>query len=175
MEKIELIEKLKSKTNISAEEAKDALEKNDWDILDALVYLGKNGTIDSSGIGSYNTNENNSNNDYSKSNTGSSKYEDEIIFSEKAFNFISDISEKGNRNVLEIGKAGKKKIRMPISIVVLLIIFAFWFIIPLVILGLFFDFKFVLIGPDINDNIVNKFLNKASDVACKIKKDIKKG
>lgn len=175
MEKIELIEKLKSKTNINAEEAKDALEKNDWDILDALVYLERNGTIGSTGIGIYNTNENNSNNDYSKSNIDSSKCSDEIKFSEKAFNFISDVSEKGNRNVLEIGKAGKKKIRMPISILVLLIIFAFWFVIPFIILGLFFDFKFALIGPDINDNIVNKFSNKASDVACKIKKDIKKG
>ena len=39
MEKIEVVDKLRNKTNISYEEAKKALENNNWDILDAMLYL----------------------------------------------------------------------------------------------------------------------------------------
>ncbi|WP_243156207.1 hypothetical protein [Clostridium sp. C2-6-12] len=39
MESHRLIEKLKNETNISYEEAKIALEKSEWNILDALLYL----------------------------------------------------------------------------------------------------------------------------------------
>ncbi|MGM9974626.1 MAG: ubiquitin, partial [Clostridiaceae bacterium] len=39
MDKINLVDKLRTKANISYEEAKVALENNNWDILDAMVYL----------------------------------------------------------------------------------------------------------------------------------------
>ena len=39
MEHFEMVEKLRQKANVSYEEAKDALEKCDWDMLDALVLL----------------------------------------------------------------------------------------------------------------------------------------
>ena len=45
MEDIKLIEKLRDKANISYEEAKEVLEKNNWDILDAIIYLEKKGKI----------------------------------------------------------------------------------------------------------------------------------
>ena len=44
-ENIKLIEKLKDKANISYEDAKEALENSDWDILDAMIYLEKKGKI----------------------------------------------------------------------------------------------------------------------------------
>ena len=37
MEHIDMVEKLRQKANVSYEEAKQALEKNEWDLLDALV------------------------------------------------------------------------------------------------------------------------------------------
>ena len=39
MEHFEMVEKLRQKANISYVGAKNALEQNDWDLLDALVYL----------------------------------------------------------------------------------------------------------------------------------------
>lgn len=171
-----MIEKLKNKTNINAEEAKEALEKNNWDMLDAMVFLETEGIIKNPDIGIYNTKENNSNENYSKNNADSSEYKDEANFSEKAFNTISDIVEKGNKNVLEIGKVGKRAINIPVTILVLLTIFAFYVIIPLIIVGLFFDFKYTFKGPDINnENIVNRYINTASSIVCKIKKDLRKG
>ena len=43
MERMEMVEKLRLKAQVSYEEAKLALENSDWDLLDALVYLEKEG------------------------------------------------------------------------------------------------------------------------------------
>ena len=39
MDHLEMVERLSSKANVSLEEAKEALEANDWDLLDALLML----------------------------------------------------------------------------------------------------------------------------------------
>lgn len=39
MERKEMIEKLMNKAKVSYEEAESALEKNNWDLLDAMIYL----------------------------------------------------------------------------------------------------------------------------------------
>ena len=57
MEKVEMVEKLRSKTNISYEEAKDTLENTNWDILDAVVYLERIGKIKKPSVSTYFTNE----------------------------------------------------------------------------------------------------------------------
>lgn len=41
MEKMEMVEKLQEKTGISAEEAWTALEKNNWVLVDAMLWLEK--------------------------------------------------------------------------------------------------------------------------------------
>ena len=45
MEHIDMMEKLREKANISLGEAKDVLERADWDMLEALVILEKEGKI----------------------------------------------------------------------------------------------------------------------------------
>lgn len=164
-----MIKKLKNKMNITYEEANEALEKNGWNILDAIVYLEKQGEIKKSDVSSYTTKEdNNKGTEYQK--------EEEPDFGENLYNTIGDTIEKGNKNVLEVIKLGKKKINIPITILILLVLSAFWAIIPLSIVGLFFDFKYSFKGPDIRgDNILNRYMSNASDFANKIKKDNMKG
>ena len=45
MEHIEMVEKLMSKANVSYAEAKQALENNNWDMLDALIDLERQGQV----------------------------------------------------------------------------------------------------------------------------------
>ena len=45
MDHFEMVEKLRTKANVSYEEAKAALEASDWDILDALVLLESEGKV----------------------------------------------------------------------------------------------------------------------------------
>ncbi len=46
MEHIEMVERLHEKANISYADAKDALERSGWDMLEALVLLEREGKID---------------------------------------------------------------------------------------------------------------------------------
>ncbi|MDU2459711.1 MAG: ubiquitin, partial [Clostridium sp.] len=57
MEKIKLIDKLREKANISYEEAKTVLENNNWDILDALLYLEESGMVEKPSVSIFYTNE----------------------------------------------------------------------------------------------------------------------
>ncbi|MDY5103377.1 MAG: UBA/TS-N domain protein, partial [Agathobacter sp.] len=41
MDNFEKVEKLKERANVTYEEAKQALEACDWDILEAMIYLEK--------------------------------------------------------------------------------------------------------------------------------------
>ena len=43
MDNLEKVEKLRERANVTYEEAKEALENNDWDLLDAMVALEKEG------------------------------------------------------------------------------------------------------------------------------------
>ena len=45
MDHFEMVEKLRTKANVTYEEAKAALEASDWDILDALVLLESEGKV----------------------------------------------------------------------------------------------------------------------------------
>ena len=45
MDNFEKVEKLRQHANVSYEEAKEALERSDWDILDAMIYLEKTGKV----------------------------------------------------------------------------------------------------------------------------------
>ena len=57
MEKLKLVDKLKNKANISYEEAKDALEKSNWDMLEAMLYLEAHGKVKKPSISIFYTNE----------------------------------------------------------------------------------------------------------------------
>ena len=46
MDRFELVEKLVKSTGVSYEDAKTALESSGWDLLDAAVWLEKNGRIE---------------------------------------------------------------------------------------------------------------------------------
>ena len=59
MDDFSIVEKLKNKTNISYEEAKEALEKSNWDILDAMVFLEKEKKIEPPSVSVYFTNNSN--------------------------------------------------------------------------------------------------------------------
>lgn len=41
MEQFEKVEKLREKTGVSYEDAKKALEEHDWDMLEAIVEIGR--------------------------------------------------------------------------------------------------------------------------------------
>ena len=55
MELFEKVEKIRNTANVSYEEAKEALEAANGDLLDAMIYLEKNGKVENAGMGRHST------------------------------------------------------------------------------------------------------------------------
>jgi hypothetical protein len=179
MDELKLIDKLRKKANISYEEAKIALENNNWDILEALLYLEENGSIEKPFVSIFYTNE--------------LRYSGAIqeVKKNKEYNYKASNGFQGifeaickfidtcNNIFLEIKKREYVFLRIPITVVILLSFFMFWIIIPLIIIGLLFDIEFYVYANSVNTDKVNKILNEISrysrDIKEKIKRVIKNG
>ncbi len=55
MDNFEKVEKLREHANVTYEEAKQALENSNWDILDAMIYLEQGGKVHGPEQSSYTT------------------------------------------------------------------------------------------------------------------------
>lgn len=174
MEKVQMVEKLRSKTNISYEEAKDALENTNWDILDAVVYLERIGKIKKPSVSTYFTNEYKEVPKENLNEITESNEKKKEKFSESFFETICRIIDKGNTILFVIKKNNKVILKLPITVIVLLIVFTFSTIILLLIVGLFFEMEFSLEGYNMENSEVNKYLKSISKYVIKIKKDFKR-
>ena len=174
MEKIEMVEKLKSKANISYEDAKLALEQVNWDILDAIVYLERNGKIEKPSVSTYFTNEYEETPKENFNQIIESKERKKEKFSESFFETICRIIDKGNTILFVIKKKNKVVLKLPITVIALLIVFTFSTIILLLIVGLFFEMEFSLEGYNMENSEINKYLKSISKYVIKIKNDFKR-
>lgn len=180
MDTYKLVEKLKNETNISYEEAKSALEKVNWDILDAIVYLEERGKIQRPSVSTFYTNEHKENYKY-REITGD-KYEESNYNNSKrdntfhgVFELVCKIIDTCNNIFFEIKKENTTFLKIPITVIILLLIFAFWIVIPLYIVGLFFDIEFLLSGSWEKINKINDIFKIISVSIRKLKEKLKKG
>lgn len=175
MEKLKLIDKLRDKANISYEEAKNTLEHSQWDILDAMLYLESIGKVERPQVGIFYTNENeecnideneiitiNEENNYQKSSYRSSF--------EGIFEAICKAIDTCNNIFFEVTTNNKILLKIPLTVVIILLFFGFWIIVPLMILGLFFQLRYKISGKRVNSDKVNKAFSDVAKAAENIKK-----
>ena len=169
MERIEMVEKLMSKANVGYEEAQQALESTNWDLLDAMVYLERQGKVK--------TSQENKSIVLAKESSEDKKEKKQrgvgAMFG-RVCRFIKNLIKKGNENYFEINKEGEKPIKISLTISTLLLIIAFSPVVLLLIVWLFLGYKYSLTGPDMKCNTVNDILGKASSSAEDIKNDFNK-
>jgi len=196
---LELVEKLVEKTGLSYGEAKQALEKTDWDILEAIIQLEVQGKVHGAKTAQYSTsNENNEYQQNQQNQQGQSdnsangrhhhhgrnhQYRDEKDCREAGDNFkksarsfgdfLRVVFDKGNKNCLVMHKNNEKKIELPITAFVVLLVFCFWVVIPLMIVALFFGCRFSFSGNELGKDSVNSAMGKATDIADNIKSEFK--
>ena len=70
---------------------------------------------------------------------------------------------KGNINSFEVVKEGNTIMMIPLTVLALLLIFAFWIMIPLLIIGLFFGYRYQFKGPDLEKTQVNQAMDNVSN------------
>ncbi|MDT3698435.1 MAG: ubiquitin [Thermincola sp.] len=186
MTTLEQVEKLCVMANLSYEEAKGALEAANGDLLEAVILLEKQGKIQApAGSGYYSSEKttgaagaSHQENDWQKHNHANHDYHHYhkengfISFLKKSSDFCFRMLRKGNRNSFEVLKGQEVKASLPVTALALLLIFAFWVTIPLIIIGLFFSFRYRFVGPDFNGNSVNSAMHSASEAAENLKKSI---
>jgi len=175
MTELEKVEKLREKANVSFAEAKEALDIAGGDILDALIYLEKQGkTTSPAGGGFYSgssapvqeQNYTSEGGEYRANGKGES-FGDMM---RRLGRFCLKMFNKGNNNFLDAMKGDSLIFSCPVTGVVILLLFFFWVVIPLFILSLFLGLRYRFRGEDLGREDVNRVMDNASNMAEDVKK-----
>lgn len=180
MENYEKVEKIREKTGVSYEDAKKVLEENNYDMLDAIIALERQGKVVEPKAGTYTAGASQDMENVQKFELAQRQYEDNC----KKNNFkegckrIGDFFRTLFRKSMEIqfciNKDGKNVANVPLLVLILLLLGFFWITLPLIIIGLFFGFTYNFTGIDKVVVDVNGVCNKASETAENIKNEFKK-
>ncbi len=181
MTTLEQVEKLCAVANISYEESKAALTSANGDLLDAIIFLEKQGKVKAPTGDGYFSSEKNTTKGTILSQESGSKKQEYNGNKEKSFccslkkirEFCVKIIRKGNTNSFEVIKGEEIKASLPVTLLALLLLLAFWATVPLIVLGLFFGFKYRFSGPDFKDSTINDTMNNVASAAENLKKSIK--
>lgn len=170
MDHMEMVDRLREKTGLGYEEARNALENANWDMLEALVALEKQGKV-------------NGNAHYSTRGAtqapadGQKKQPEGESFSDMMKRFgrwIKRLFQRSVENQLcMLSHSGQQVLSIPVLLFAVLLILAFWVVLPLMIISLFFGCRYLFRGPDLGKDSVNNVVGKATDVADNIKSEIR--
>ena len=164
MTNYEMTEKLSEKMNVTMEEAKAALEACDWDMLDAALLLEKEHGAQRE---SYSTRQAAQEAEPdAKGHRGGR----EALRSLGAM--LRKLIACGNRNHFEVRRNDEIVLEMPVTAVVLLLLFAFWVCVPLLIIGLFAGYHYSFRGRELGKEGINKAMDKASEAAERVKEEL---
>jgi len=177
MEKIEMVEKLQQKANVSLEEAKAVLERCDWDLLDAMILLEKEGKVraSASAARASSVREEPAYVEAAYTETGSKSGCKSDCCGDKAGNtdsgwkrfcaFMKKLLRKGMDNRFVVRRNGSVIVDLPVLVSVVLMIVFFWLTIILLVVGLFTRCEYSFEGADLGKENINNGFRKASDAA----------
>jgi len=166
MTNYEMTEKLSEKMGVTLEEAKRALEACDWDMLDAALMLEKAQGGESA---PYTTRR--------ERKSAEAQAEDER---RGVVDGIGDLLRKlfdlGIRNHFEVRRRDEDApvLDVPVIVLVLLMIFAFWVCVPLLVIGLFMGFRYSFSGAELGREGINQAMDKAAEAAGRVMGEIHK-
>ena len=156
MDHYEMVENLRTKANVTYEEAKAALEASDWDMLDALVKLESEGKANQT-TPEFTTKE--------KEEPRQSAHSEVKGNLSKLGAWLKEMLRKGNNNQFVINRKGNELVAMPITVMALLMILVWRFSLILLFVGLFLGCRYSFRGQDINTSL-NDMMGKAQDKAA---------
>ncbi|MCR5585730.1 MAG: UBA/TS-N domain protein [Lachnospiraceae bacterium] len=176
MDNLEKVEKIREKTGVSYEDAKEALEASNYDILDAIVYLEKNGKVKGPAVQVVTVEEKDKKERREKFKKTQEDYEKNCNKGVKEgfnsfFKWCGKVLEKSVKTSFVVERRHEEIITMPVLVLILFLIFLFWLIFPLMIVGLFFECRYKFDGASEVKVDLNAFCDKCADGAENIKKE----
>ena len=202
MPTMEQVDRLRAYAGISEEEARDVLVETNDDLLEAVILMERRGRIKPPAGGEKwreeppddetpPKRENDDRYDYERHHERErqerEKYrqakrervrpEGSESFSQmtsRFLKFLGRLIHKGTVNKLEVRHNGEQVLSMPVILLVLALIFfpIGWWVFALLIIGLFFDYRYSFQGPHMGGG-ANNVMDTAADTAQNIKKDVK--
>ena len=174
MDEFEKVEKLRQRADVSYEEAKKALEEANGDLLDAMILLEAQGKA-VKGEGTTRSTTYEDQKDYvsvvetvDKSNRKNDKPLGQKI--KHLFHLIW-IKIRDNKFVVE--RNDNTIIDVPVWVLIIAILLAFWPTCVILIVGLFFNCRYAIQGAD-DATAINNALDKAGDAVDKVKDEFDK-
>lgn len=170
MDRLEMVEFLREKTGCSYAEAKAALGENGDDLLEALCWLETHGKTQLTGAACSTEDR-----EPPKVEPEPEKPKEDGAFvrgCKDLWQGIVDLFRWANRNELVMkNRKGKKELGVPLTIVALCLVLAFWLVLTLVVVGLFCGMRFSFEGPMATEDL-NDAMGKATDFAEGIKDEV---
>ncbi|MCR4620791.1 MAG: hypothetical protein K5663_01780 [Clostridiales bacterium] len=162
MTRLEMVEKLREKTGVTYDVAREALEKCDWDMLEALISLQKNdGTYTTVKTAEEEAPKTRINHKTTVSGIG-----DKI---RTAVKWIASLLSKGEQVRIEVSHGDEPFASFSATTTILLLLL-FWYVpVGMFLLGLFTGHKFRLTSSSPAGIVLNNLSNKASEKAEEIK------
>ena len=181
---LEMVERLREKAPVSYGQAKRALEYSGGNLLDALIYLEEQGAIPRQ-EGAYFTTRGETPpppppappapEPEAETGGGKKKKKKRPAREAKAGgrpSLLQTLRRWLIDNELEIWRKDKPVTALPVLILVLLVIFAYYVTIPLLILGLFLGFRYRFSGPDLERGSLNDVMDNVADTAADLGRQV---
>lgn len=181
---LEDVERLREKADVTYEEAKAALERNNGDLLDALIDLERRGkTRAPGGGGTYSTRpranvpprpdpeSSGSDKEQPASNRGWNSLWDSI---KELFSALFHALDPSTHNRFEVWRQGKLMTSMPLIILIIGVICVFYITVPLLVIGLFLGYRYQFSGPDLGRKDLNDAMNNMSDTVEDMKDQVRR-
>lgn len=167
MEHYEMAELLSKKAGVSLEEARQALQDNEWDMLDAMVALERthkavgdpvivDGAEETAGYSE------------PKKVKNTARHNDFKDGFSQIGHYIKRIFQLSVETDFVIVRRDKEILRMPVLVMVVLLFICFWFTLPVMVLGLFLGCRYHLEGKHAA-GAVNRAMDKVADAVDNLK------
>ena len=180
---LEMVERLKDKAKVSYSQAKEALEYSGGNLLDALIYLEEKGAIPRDEGAYYSTRSETPppppeplavQPAAEKKQKGSKPPRARL---EGRRSFVTTLRRWLIDNELEIWRRDQPITALPVLILLLLLLCAFWFTLPVMLFALLFGIRYRFSGPDLErediNNAMGSVANTAADLGHKIMEELK--
>ena len=168
---LEQVERLREKADVSYGKAKEALLYSGGNLLDALIYLEERGEIPRAEETYYSTH----------AQTPPRAEEEQTPDPEpaqgkrqkaKPVGWLRRLRYLLLDNELEIWRKDRPITTLPVLILILLILVAYYVTVPLLILGLFFGFRYRFSGPDLERDGINNVMGSVADTAADLGRQV---
>ena len=162
MDEFDKIDKLKQRAGVSYAEAGEALRACDGDLLDAMVYLERQGKVNTPEQPSYSTSseEQTSYENVPEAVERSRTENSDPSFGEQLGHLLKTALQKSLDNFLVVSHRGEEKFRVPILVLILAFLFFNVFAVIVLVVSLFFDVRYNFTGKD-DLSSVNKVMDEA--------------